>query len=310
MARKIVIDTDPGIDDAVAILLALAAPELDVLGIAAVAGNVPLALAERNTWALCELAGRGDLPVYAGCARPMGRSLVTAEHVHGQSGLGTLELASPRRQRRPDHGVDFLIDTLRREDAQTVTLCALGPLTNIAMAFVKAPEIAGRVQELVLMGGASRALGNVTPAAEFNIYDDPQAAEIVFASRIPIVMMPLDLTHLVLSTAPRIARLSALGNRCAAAVAELLTPAPNYGGRFADGLPLHDPCVIAYLLAPELFEGSIVNVEIETASPLTLGMTVVDWCGVTGRPANARVMHGIDADAFYALATERIARLP
>ncbi|HZT87849.1 MAG TPA: nucleoside hydrolase [Stellaceae bacterium] len=311
MRRKIVIDTDPGIDDAVAILLALASAEVEVIGVTAVAGNVPLAVAERNARSICELAGRADVPVHPGCARPMGRRLVTAEHVHGPSGLGSLVLPLPDRPAQAQHGVDFLVETLRREEAGSVTLCALGPLTTIAMALVKAPEIAVRVRQLVLMGGASRALGNITPAAEFNIYVDPHAADIVFASGIPLVVIPLDLTHQALSTPPRIARLRALGNRCGMAAAELLTPAAGeYSTRFPDGLPLHDPCVIAYLLAPELFEGSAVNVAIETVSELTMGMTVVDWRGVSGRAANAEVMHRIYADGFYALLAERLALLP
>jgi purine nucleosidase len=310
MPRRIVIDTDPGTDDAVAILLALASPELEVLGLAAVAGNVPLALGGRNARAICELAGRADVPVYAGCSRPLARPLLTAEHVHGASGLGRLVLPEPGAPLRTVHGVDFLIETVLREPPHSVALCALGPLTNIAMALVKAPEIAGRVTELVLMGGASRELGNVTPAAEFNIYVDPQAADIVFASGVPIVMIPLDVTHRVLSTPRHVAPIRALANRSGAAVADLLTSAEDARGRFADGPPLHDPCVIAYLLAPELFEGSMVNVAVETTSALTLGMTVVDWWGMSGRTPNARVLHGIDADGFYALLAERVARLP
>jgi len=312
MSRKIVIDTDPGIDDAVAILLALASPELEVLGIAAVAGNIPLALAERNARSLCALAGRPEIPVYAGCSRPMGRALVTAEHVHGPSGLGSLLLPPPSAAGGAGHGVDFLIDTVLREPPHTVTVCALGPLTNIGMALVKAPEIAGRMRELVLMGGASRALGNMTAAAEFNIYVDPHAADLALASGIPVTMVPLDLTHQVLTGPARLAPLAALPNRCGRAVAELLGPgAAQRSARFAGpGLPLHDPCVIAWLLAPELFDGDTVNVAVETASPLTLGMTVVDWCGRSGRPVNARVLHGIDADGFYALLTDRLAALP
>ncbi|MBV8889875.1 MAG: nucleoside hydrolase [Alphaproteobacteria bacterium] len=311
MRRKIVIDTDPGVDDALAILLALASPELDVLGIAAVAGNTPLPLTERNARALVELAGRADIPVHAGCARPIGRALVTSEHVHGPSGLGTLKLPAPRIAAAPMHGVDFLIETLRREAPGTVTLCALGPLTNIGLALVKAPDISGRVQELVLMGGASHALGNVTPAAEFNIHVDPLAAELVFASGMPITMIPLDLTHQVPATPARVRSIAALGNRCGSAVAELLAPGDYRGGAFGQaGRPLHDPCVIAWLLASDLFEGDSVNVAIETASPLTLGMTIVDWRGISGRPANARVLHTIDADGFYRLLTEQLGRLP
>ena len=309
MPRPIIIDTDPGIDDAVAILLALASPELEVHGIVAVAGNIPLTLTGRNARALCELAGRPDIPVYDGCARPMGRPLVIPERAHGSGGLGRLVLPPPSVATAEQHGVDFLIETVRREPARSVTVGALGPLTNLGMALVKAPDIAERIGEIVLMGGASRALGNITPAAEFNIYVDPHAAELVFAAGIPVTMMLLDLTWQVLSTAPRVEAFRALGNRCGLAVAELIAPSGKYPG-FADAHPLHDPCVIAYLLAPELFSAVEVNVAVETQSPLTIGMTVVDWSGVSGRPANARVMQTVDADALYRLLVERIARLP
>jgi purine nucleosidase len=298
--RRVIIDTDPGIDDAVAILLALASPELSVEGIVAVAGNLPLAITERNARAILELAGRSNIPVYAGCSRPLTRTLTTAEHFHGEGGLGTLTLGEPETPLQPRHGVDFTIDLLRAAAPNSVTWCALGPLTNIAVALVKAPEIVAGVAELVLMGGASRALGNVTPAAEFNIHVDPHAAAIVFDSGLPITMVPLDLTHQVRSTAPRVARLRALGTPVAAAVAQLLDPAG------AEPSALHDPCVIAYLLAPELFAGDRVNVAVECESPLTLGMTVVDWRGVSGRPVNATVLHTVDADGFYALLTDRL----
>jgi purine nucleosidase len=201
---------------------------------------------------------------------------------------------------------------LRSAEAGAITLCALGPLTNIAMALVKAPEVAGRIGELVVMGGAGFELGNVTPAAEFNIHVDPHAAAIVFDSGVPITMIPLDVTHQVLTTTPRLKALQALGNRCGAAVAALLTSferkrRPKFGSR---GMALHDPSVIAYLLRPTLYEGREVNVAIETQSTLTMGMTVVDWWGVTGRKANVRFMNTVDADGFYDLLTEKLARLP
>ena len=313
MRRRIVIDTDPGIDDAVAILLALAAPEeLYVLGIIAVAGNLPLILTERNARRVCELAGRADVPVYAGCGRPLLLPLATAEHVHGETARDRLLLPEPTMALRPQHGVDFLIETLRSKKAGTITLCALGPLTNIAMALVKAPEIAKRIGELVVMGGACFELGNVTPAAEFNIHVDPHAAAIVLDSGIPITMIPLDVTHQVLTTPRRLAAVRALGNRCGSAVAALLVSfekkrRASFGSR---GKALHDPCVIAHLLRPALFGGREVNVAIETHGPLTLGMTVVDWWGVTGRKANVRLMNTVDASGFYDLLTERLARLP
>src|SRR6056297_982573 len=208
MARKIIIDTDPGQDDAVAILLALASPEeVELLGITAVAGNVPLALTQRNARIVCELAGRPDVAVFAGCDRPMTRKLVTAEHVHGKTGLDGPQLSDPVMPLQEAHGVDFIIETLRREPPDSVTLCPLGPLTNIATAFTRAPDIVGRVREIVLMGGAYFEVGNITPAAEFNIYVDPEAADIVFRSGIDITVMPLDVTHKALTSAEWVAEM-------------------------------------------------------------------------------------------------------
>jgi purine nucleosidase len=310
--RKIIIDTDPGQDDAVAILLALGSPEeIEVLGITAVAGNVPLSLTESNARRVCELAGRPDVKVFAGCDRPMGRPLVTAEHVHGETGLNGPVLPDPTMPLQDQHGVDFIIDTLRAEASGTVTLCPLGPLTNIATAFEKAPDIVEKVQEIVLMGGAYFEVGNITPAAEFNIYVDPQAADIVFKSGVPIVVMPLDVTHKALVTPARNDAFRNIGNRVGIAVAEMTDfferfDKEKYG---SDGAPLHDPCVTAYLIKPELFKGRHINVEIETQSELTMGMTVADWWGVTDRPANATFMGYVDSDGFFALIAERIARL-
>lgn len=311
-ARKIIIDTDPGQDDAVAILLALASPdEIEVLGITAVAGNVPLALTAKNARIVCELAGRPDVRVYAGCDRPLGRELVTAEHVHGKTGLDGPVLPDPQMPLQESHAVDFIIDTLRAEPAGTVTLCPLGPLTNIATAFQRAPDIAGRVQEIVLMGGAYFEVGNITPAAEFNIYVDPDAADIVFKSGAPLVVMPLDVTHKALVTKPRNDAFRALGTKVGDAVADMTDfferfDKEKYGSA---GAPLHDPCVTAYLIRPGLFRGRQINVEVETTSELTLGMTVADWWGVTDRPANALFIGDLDADGFFALLTERLARL-
>jgi len=310
--RKIIIDTDPGQDDAVAILLALASPEeLEVLGITAVAGNVPLTLTERNARIVCELAGRSDMRVFAGCDRPLRHSLVTAEHVHGKTGLDGPDLPEPTMPLAPGHAVDFIIDTLRTEPAGTVTLCPLGPLTNIATAFEKAPDIASRVQEIVLMGGAYFEVGNITPAAEFNIYVDPEAAEIVIKSGCKITIMPLDVTHKALVTKPRNDAFRALGTPVGIAVAEMTDfferfDKEKYGSA---GAPLHDPCVTAYLLKPELFNGRHVNVEVETTSTLTRGMTVADWWSVTDRPPNAMFMGDLDADGFFTLLTDRLAQL-
>ncbi|MFT4715871.1 MAG: purine nucleosidase [Paracoccaceae bacterium] len=311
MARKIIIDTDPGQDDAVAILLALASPELEVLGLTAVAGNVPLPLTELNSRKICELAGRPDIKVFAGCDAPLKRKLVTAEHVHGRTGLDGPDLPQPTMQLQPGHGVDFIIETLRREPSGSITLCPLGPLTNIATTMQRAPDIIERIQEIVLMGGAYFEVGNITPAAEFNIYVDPEAADIVMKSGVPIVIMPLDVTHKALTTKPRVDAFRALNTRVGTAVAEFTDfferfDIAKYGSQ---GAPLHDPCVIAYLLAPDLFEGRKINVEIETVSELTLGMTVADWWGVTDRTPNALFIGDLDADGFYTLLTERIATL-
>ncbi|HEY1798417.1 MAG TPA: nucleoside hydrolase [Stellaceae bacterium] len=305
MTRPIIIDTDPGIDDAVAILLALGSPGLDVEALVAVAGNAPLPITERNARALLELAERGDLPVFAGRDRPLRRPPTDAIAAHGKGGLGALHLPPPAVPVRPG-GVDLLVRSVREAPPRTMTWCALGPLTNIAAAFVEAPEIAANLRELVIMGGATRRPGNVTPAAEFNIHVDPHAAAIVFESGAPITLVPLEVTRQLVNTRPRLARLRGIGNRAGEAVSTLLRPVPP--SRRA--MTLHDPCVIAWLIAPELFRGSRVNVAIETESRLTAGMSVTDWRGVTGRPANALVLETVDAPGFYDLLTERLARLP
>jgi len=313
MPRKIIIDTDPGQDDAVAILLALASPEdFDVLGIVAVAGNVGLHHNANNARKIVELAGRTDVPVYAGCARPMRRTLVTAEHVHGDTGLNGPDLPDPQIPLQPQHGVDYIIETLMNAEPGTITLCTLGPLTNIAMALVKEPRIAERVAEIVMMGGAYFEVGNITPTAEFNIYVDPEAADIVFKSGIKLTVMPLDVTHQMQSTPARLDAFKALGNRTGQAVYDMLSFSEGFDLRKYgwEGAPLHDPTVIAWLLRPDLFEGRTCNVAIETASELTVGMTVVDYWHVTDRPHNATYIRSGNAEGFYALLTERLARLP
>ncbi len=309
--HRIIIDTDPGQDDAVAILLALGSPEVEVLGITAVAGNVPLRLTEKNARKVCELAGKPETRVYAGAIRPMVRPLVTAEQVHGKTGLDGPDLPEPVMPLQKQHAVDFIVETLMAEEPGTVTLCPLGPLTNIALALVREPRIAARIQRIVLMGGGFFEGGNITPAAEFNIYVDPHAADVVFRAGVPIVMMPLDVTHKVLTRADRIKAIRDLGTKVGIATAELLEFFERYDEEKygSDGRPLHDPCVVAYLLKPELFEGRHCNVTVEIASELTMGMTVVDWWGVTKGPKNALVMRDIDADGFFALLTERVGRL-
>lgn len=309
--KKIIIDTDPGQDDAVAILLALASPELEVLGITAVAGNVPLALTEKNARKICELAGRPDVKVFAGAVRPMVRDLVTAEEVHGKTGLDGPELPEPSMPLQDRHAVDFIVETLMREESGTVTLCALGPLTNLGLALVREPRIAARIKQIVLMGGGLFEGGNVTPAAEFNIFVDPHAADLVLRSGVPVVVVPLDCTHKALTTARRVAAFRDLGTRPGVAVAEMLEfferfDESKYG---TDGGPLHDPCVIAYLLKPEFFASRHINVSVETTSELTMGMTVADWWGVSKRPRNATYVRDVDHEGLFRLLTERIGRL-
>ena len=312
-AQKIIIDTDPGQDDAVAILLALASPdEIEVLGITAVAGNVPLSLTERNARIVCELAGRPDIAVYAGCDRPLRRKLVTAEHVHGKSGLDGPELPEPKIKLQEKHGVDFIIDTILQEPENSISLCPLGPLTNIASAILKQPKIVSRIKKIVLMGGAYFEVGNITPAAEFNIFVDPDAAKIVFEAGIDMVVMPLDVTHKALVTDKRNEAFRQLKSPVGLAVAEMTDfferfDKEKYG---SSGAPLHDPCVTAYLIDPTIFSGKNINVEIETKSELTLGMTVADWWGVTDRKANTFFVGDLDSDKFFSLLTERLGRLP
>jgi len=308
--HKIIIDTDPGQDDAVAILTALASPEdFEVLGICTVAGNVPLELTTHNALQLVELAG-SDVKVYAGCSRPMAKDLVTAEYVHGPTGLDGADLPPPTRTVEDQHAVDFLIETLLAAEPRSITLCTLGPLTNVAMALVQAPGIAESIAGIVAMGGGFFEGGNVTPAAEFNIYVDPHAADVVFRSGVPVTLLPLDVTHKALASVDRVDPFKVLGTVAGKSVAGMLTyfdrhDMDKYG---STGAPLHDPTVMAFLMQPDLFDGKRCHVEIVREGPAE-GMTMVDWWGVTGNEANALVIHEVDADGFFALLLNRIGRL-
>lgn len=303
-------DCDPGQDDAIALLLAMSSPdELDILGITAVAGNVPLALTERNARQVCDIAGRSDIPVYAGCAKPMHRELLTAEKVHGKTGIDGIDIVSPRQPLEDRHAVDFIVDTLRVAD-ETVTLVPTGPLTNIATAMEKDASIIRNVDEIVLMGGAMREGGNYSPSAEFNMLVDPHAADIVFRCGRPITVMGLDVTHQVLATPDRRDGIRAIDNDAGRATAGMLDffnrhDTVKYGSL---GAPLHDPCTVAYLLQPELFEGKYCNLTVETGSELTIGHTAVDFWHVTDRPRNVQWMFKVDADGFYSLLIERLSR--
>jgi purine nucleosidase len=304
-------DCDPGQDDAIALLLAMSSPdELDILGITTVAGNVPLSLTERNARLMCDIADRTDIPVYAGCAKPMRRNLLTAENVHGKTGIDGIEVVEPAKPLEAQHAVEFIVDTLKSADEDSVTLVPTGPLTNIATAIQNDLSILGKVSEIVLMGGAMREAGNHSPSAEFNMLVDPHAADIVFRCGRPITVMSLDVTHQVLATAGRRDRIRAINNRAGRATAGML----DFFNRHdtlkysSAGAPLHDPCTVAYLLAPHLFDGKLCNLSIETESELTMGHTAVDFWHVTDRPKNVLWIHEVDADGFYSLLIDRLGR--
>ncbi|MEN9203400.1 MAG: nucleoside hydrolase [Thermostichus sp. DG_1_6_bins_120] len=307
MARPLIVDCDPGQDDAVALLLALASPELQLLGITTVAGNVTVQQTSDNARRICELAGHPEMRVYAGCPRPLLRPLQTAEHVHGKTGIDGADLPEPQMPLQPIHAVQYLIETLMAAP-QPVTLALLGPMTNLAVALVQQPQIVEHIDRLVFMGGSAFE-GNVTPAAEFNILTDPHAAQVVLSAGIrEVVMLGLNVTQQVISTPERIERIRALKTRVGEVVAGMLT----FYGKFdlerygLPGGPLHDPCVIAYLLEPQLFQTQPCYVEVETTSALNLGRTVVDRWGTSHRPANAQVAFEVDAQGFYDLLTERL----
>lgn len=311
VARRIIMDCDPGQDDAIALLLAMASPEeLDILGITAVAGNVALDLTERNARQMCDIAGRSDIPVYAGCSRPMRRELLTAENVHGKTGIDGVEIVTPTQPLQDQHAVDFIADTLLAAAEAPVTLVPTGPLTNIATAIEKDPAILYGVDEIVMMGGAMREGGNHSPSAEFNILVDPHAADIVFRCGRPITVMGLDVTHQVLALQERRERIRAVDNSAARATAGMLDFFDRHDTNKYDslGAPLHDPCTVAYLLKPELFAGKVCNLTVETESELTMGHTAVDFWHVTDRPRNVRWIHTVDAEGFYELLIERLGR--
>ena len=309
--RKIIIDTDPGQDDALAILLALGSPELDVLGITCIAGNVPLPLTIRNAQLVCELAGRPDMKIFAGCERPMVRDLVTAEIVHGETGLDGPDWDEPTMPVQDMHAVDWLVDVLMAAEDGEVTLCPVGPITNVAMAMVREPRIIPKIGQIVTMGGGFFVGGNTTPVAEFNVYVDPHAAAVMYRSGIPIVTMPLDVTHKALMSPEWIESMRAIGGDIGEKTAAMLSfygryDIARYGTR---GGPLHDPATIAYLLEPELYEGKDVFVEVETHSELTMGMTVVDYWDRFEREPNCRWISEVDSDGFFELIRRRLAAL-
>ncbi len=302
--KQIILDCDPGQDDAVALALAMAAKdEIDLLGVTTVAGNVPLNLTQRNARIMCDICHRTDIKVYAGAEKPMVQPLVTAEHVHGKSGLDGIVIYEPTTPLEEKHAVDFIIETCLAADNNSIFLVTTGPLTNIGLAIERAPAILSKIKEIILMGGALREGGNITPSAEFNIYVDPEAAQIVLRCGCPIVMMSLDVTHQVLTTRKRVDAIRNLDSTVGEPIASLIEFYERYDEEkyHLDGAPLHDPCTIAYLIKPDLFSLKEVNVEVETEGDFTRGATVVDYWDVTERTPNVQWAHSVDDEGFFKL---------
>lgn len=309
--QAVIIDGDPGVDDAVALFLAFAAPsDLEILAVTTVAGNVGAALTARNARIVRQIAGRDDVAVYAGAQSPLVRKPVAADHFHGESGLGDLALFDPASPLADGHAANAIVSLVMARPAGAVSLAVMGPMTNVALAMTLEPAIVPRLARVVAMGGARSAGGNVTASAEYNIYADPHAAAVVLRSGAPVVMLGLDATHQVRATAARMAALAALSTPAARASVELL----SFCARMEQALagsnhpPLHDPCTIAYLLAPELFVTRPCRIAVETASPVTLGHTSVEFR--LDEPAAAHVHWAteVDADGVFALLTEHLAR--
>jgi inosine-uridine nucleoside N-ribohydrolase len=305
--RRIVLDCDPGHDDAIAILLAARAPGIQLEAITTVAGNQTVDKTAYNALRVCSLAGIHSIPIAKGMDRPLVRDLTTAPSIHGSSGLDGPSLPEPTITLAPIHAVDLLIELLLASDGD-LTVVATGPLTNVATAMRREPRIVPKIQQIVLMGGAI-GLGNWTPAAEFNIYVDPEAAQIVFTCGRPVTMVGLDVTHTVLATPQVRARVRTLGTPVAHLVDDLL-------GFFAETYlkvfgfaapPLHDPCAVAHAADPTVLQSQPMHVDIELRGEFTAGRTVCDVYGITGKPANVHVGVGIDVPRVWDLLIETLA---
>ncbi len=311
-ARNFILDCDPGVDDAVALFLACAYPtELPLLGVTTVAGNVGPGLTARNARLIRELAGRERIPVYAGCQRPMVRPPVEASHFHGESGLGTLAIFEPRAPLAAGHAVQFIIDTLLREPAGSVTLLVTGPMTNIAMAMVLEPAIVPRIAEVIFMGGARLEGGNITASAEYNIYADPHAAHLVCSAACRRVALGLDATHQVRASRARLDRLRRIGKPAARAVVQLLefcNSLEAYSGE-QHGSPVHDPCTVAYALRPDLFVTQPCQLRVECESALTLGHTAVEFRADVAQCLDTLWVTKADADGIFELLAQGLERL-
>ena len=313
LPKKIILDCDPGHDDAVAIMLAVASDEIDLLGITCVGGNATLENTKLNTLKICSLLNRKDIPIYSGASKPLVYDLVTAEHVHGKSGLDN---DGEEIKVDEDHfiqelnAVDYIIKTCKTSE-EKIYLCPTGPLTNIALSLKKDPSIKEKIKEIVFMGGAALSLGNITPAAEFNIYVDPQAANIVLKSGIPITMMGLDVTHKVNVNKRIIQSIKSNHNKASMFFADLMEFYSKFNNELydTDESPLHDPCVIAYLIDNKLFYGKEVYVEVEENSELTRGETVTDWWGVKKLEPNCNVIVEANSEKFFEILKLELAKL-
>lgn len=303
----VIVDCDPGHDDAIAIMLAAASPALELLAITTVAGNQTLEKTSLNARRVCTVAGISDVPIAAGCDRPLVRDQVVAGEIHGESGLDGPTFGEPTVALDRRHAVDLIVEAAHARPGE-LCLVPVGPLTNVAAALHRDPSIAGMIRRISLMGGAMH-LGNVTPAAEFNIFADPEAARVVFESGVPITMVPLEVTHRAAAEPAVIDRIEAIGNEAATLSVELLRFfATTYQRRFGFGSPpLHDPCAVAALAAPELLTTRAMHVAIETRGQLTYGRTVCDARGVTGKPSNVDVAVDLDVPAFWDLLIEALA---
>jgi purine nucleosidase len=310
VARAIVLDCDPGHDDAIALLLAHGSPEIDLLAVTTVAGNQTLEKVTRNALAVARVGGITDVPFAAGCGRPLLRPPIVAGDIHGESGLDGPVLPEPEITLDPRHAVDLIIDTVLAHPPGTVTLVPTGPLTNVALAVRKEPRIVDRVAEVVLMGGA-HGPGNRTPVAEFNIACDPEAAQIVFREPWPLTMVGLDLTHQALATPEVVARIAALGTGPGRFVAELLA---FFGAAYAAvhgfaAPPVHDPCAVAFVIDPDVLTTRRAPLDVETAGTLTAGMTVADLRGPEPDDCRTRVAVTLDRTRFWDLVVDALTRL-
>jgi inosine-uridine nucleoside N-ribohydrolase len=304
--QPIVLDCDPGHDDALAILLAAAHPALELVAITTVAGNQSLDKTTLNARRICSVAGIRDVPIAAGCDRPLVRSRIASPEIHGESGLDGPAFGPPTVPLDTRHAVDLIIEA--SQDQEGLILVPTGPLTNVASALARDPSLAQRLRRIVLMGGAM-GLGNVTPAAEFNIAADPEAARAVFESGVPITMVPLETTHRALATPEVIKRIAALDFPLAHVCVELLGFfAETYLRVFGFTAPaVHDPCAVAWVIDPTIVPTQRMRVDVETEAEFSYGRTVCDAYGVTGREANAEVGTGLEVERFWALMIEAIA---